>query len=161
MACLKGSVVANIVIPTPDYVRFAAHYGFAPDFCHAQDPQSKGVVENLVGYAQRDLAVPLFTEAKIAGTTVDLSAANAARKTGAPRSTPASTARSAPSRTNNSTPNANCWHRCPRSDSRSGYRRSPAQSIGSPASGSPPPDTRCRPRSSEPRSSCGRSTGSW
>jgi hypothetical protein len=80
MACLKGGVVANIVIPTPDYVRFAAHYGFTPDFCHAQDPQSKGVVENLVGHAQRDLAVPLFTEAKIAGATIDLPAANAAAK---------------------------------------------------------------------------------
>lgn len=78
MACLKGGVVANVVIPTPDYVRFAAHYGFAPDFCHANDPQSKGVVENLVGYAQRDLAVPLLTEAAVAGITVDVHAANAA-----------------------------------------------------------------------------------
>jgi transposase len=80
MGCLKGGVVANVVIPTPDYVRFATHYGFAPDFCHANDPQSKGVVENLVGYAQRDLAVPLFTEAAVAGTTVDVHAANAAAK---------------------------------------------------------------------------------
>lgn len=80
MACLKGGVVANVVIPTPEYVRFATHYGFAPDFCHANDPQSKGVVENLVGYAQRDLAVPLFTEAAVAGTTVDVHAANAAAK---------------------------------------------------------------------------------
>ncbi len=80
MACLKGGVVAYVVIPTPDYVRFAAHYGFAPDFCHANDPQSKGVVENLVGYAQRDLAVPLLTEVAIAGTTVDVHAANAAAR---------------------------------------------------------------------------------
>ena len=72
MACLKGGVVANVVIPTPEYVRLAAHYGFAPDFCHAQDPQSKGIVENLVGYAQRDLAVPLLTEAGIAGRPVDV-----------------------------------------------------------------------------------------
>ena len=35
MACLKGGVVANVVIPTPEYVRLAGHYGFAPDFCHA------------------------------------------------------------------------------------------------------------------------------
>ena len=35
-----------------------SHYGFAPDFCRANDPQSKGIVENLCGYAQRDLAVP-------------------------------------------------------------------------------------------------------
>jgi transposase len=43
MACLKGGVVANVVVPTPDYVRLASHYGFAPDFCHAHDPQSKGL----------------------------------------------------------------------------------------------------------------------
>ncbi len=30
MGCLKGGVVANVVIPTPDYVRFASHYRFPP-----------------------------------------------------------------------------------------------------------------------------------
>ena len=80
MACLKGGVVANVVIPTAEYVRLASHYGFAPDFCHASDPESKGIVENLCGYAQRDLAVPLLTEAAIAGTAVDLRAANDAAK---------------------------------------------------------------------------------
>jgi transposase len=58
MGCLKNSVVANVVVPHPDYVRFAAHYGFRPDFCEAADPESKGVVEHLCGYAQRDLVVP-------------------------------------------------------------------------------------------------------
>jgi transposase len=29
MACLKNGVVANVVVPHPDYVRFAAHYGAA------------------------------------------------------------------------------------------------------------------------------------
>jgi hypothetical protein len=58
MGCLKGGVVANVVVPAPDYVRFAAHYGFRPDFCQANDPASKGIVENLVGYAKRDLLVP-------------------------------------------------------------------------------------------------------
>jgi transposase len=58
MACLKNGVVANVVVPHPDYVRFAAHYGFRPDFCEAADPESKGVVEHLCGYAQRDLVVP-------------------------------------------------------------------------------------------------------
>ena len=42
-------------------MRLASHYGFTPDFCHANDPQSKGIVEHLCGYAQRDLAVPLLT----------------------------------------------------------------------------------------------------
>lgn len=55
MACLKGAVVANVVVPAPDYVRFAAHYRFRPDFCHAADPESKGIVEHVVGYAKRDL----------------------------------------------------------------------------------------------------------
>ena len=59
MGCLKGGVVANVVVPTPDYVRFATHYRFRPDFCHAADPESKGIVENLVGYAKDDLMVPL------------------------------------------------------------------------------------------------------
>ncbi|MCA2230506.1 IS21 family transposase, partial [Nonomuraea aurantiaca] len=58
MGCLKGGVVANKVIPTSDYVRFATHYGFRPDWCEAGDPESKGIVENLVGYAKRDLVVP-------------------------------------------------------------------------------------------------------
>ena len=58
MGCLKGGVVANVVVPTGHYVRFAAHYGFRPDFCEAADPESKGIVENLVGYAKRDLMIP-------------------------------------------------------------------------------------------------------
>jgi len=62
MACLKGGVVANVVVPTPDYVRFASHYGFRPDFCNGGDPESKGVVENLVGYAKSDLLIPLSVE---------------------------------------------------------------------------------------------------
>ena len=58
MGCLKGGVVANVVVPAPEYLRFAAHYGFRPDFCEANDPESKGIVENLVGYAKSDLMVP-------------------------------------------------------------------------------------------------------
>ncbi|HEY5265246.1 MAG TPA: IS21 family transposase [Acidimicrobiales bacterium] len=58
MGCLKGGVVANVVIPSPDYVRLATHYGFAPDFCEPADPASKGLVENLVGYAKSDLMIP-------------------------------------------------------------------------------------------------------
>ncbi|MBJ7609450.1 MAG: IS21 family transposase [Candidatus Dormibacteraeota bacterium] len=58
MGCLKAGTVANVVVPHPEYVRFAAHFGFRPDFCEAADPESKGVVENLVGYAKRDLVVP-------------------------------------------------------------------------------------------------------
>ncbi len=75
MGCVKGGVVADVVIPTPDYVRFAAHYRFRPDFCQARDPQSKGIVENLVGYAKRDLMVPLGA---LGEQITDLVAANEA-----------------------------------------------------------------------------------
>jgi transposase len=57
MAGLRATSVANVVVPHPDYVRFALRYGFRPDFCEAHDPQSKGVVEHLAGYAQADLIV--------------------------------------------------------------------------------------------------------
>jgi transposase len=76
MSCLKGGTVANVVVPHPEYVRCAAQYGFRPDFCEAADPESKGVVEALVGYAQRDLIVPALA----AGGWPDLRAANAAAR---------------------------------------------------------------------------------
>jgi transposase len=57
MGCLKGGIVANVVVPTPAYVRFS-HYGTRPDFCEGADPESKGMVEALVGYAKLDLLVP-------------------------------------------------------------------------------------------------------
>ncbi len=58
MGCLKGGTVAGLVIPTPDYVRFVTHYGCRPDFCEGADPESKGLVENLVGYVKSDLMIP-------------------------------------------------------------------------------------------------------
>ena len=64
MGCLKGGVVANVVIPSPDYVRLSLHYGFSPDFCEAADPASKGLVENLVGYAKSDLMIPEELDAR-------------------------------------------------------------------------------------------------
>ncbi len=56
--CLKAGVVENVVVPTPEYVRFSTHYGFRPDFCEAADPESKGIVDHLVGYAKRDVITP-------------------------------------------------------------------------------------------------------
>jgi len=58
MGCLKGGTVAGVVVPTADYVRFATHNGFRPDFCEGADPESKGLVENLVGYVKSDLMIP-------------------------------------------------------------------------------------------------------
>jgi hypothetical protein len=37
-------------------------YRFRPDFCEAADPESKGIVENLVGYAKSDLLTPLLLD---------------------------------------------------------------------------------------------------
>jgi hypothetical protein len=76
MGCLKGGVVANTVVPTGEYVRFAAHHGFQPDFCQAADPESKGIVENLVGYAKTDLMIPGVDGSGEA--FADVAAANAA-----------------------------------------------------------------------------------
>jgi transposase len=73
MGCLKGAVVVGRVVPTPDYVRFSTHYGFRPDFCEGGDPESKGIVENLVGYAKTDLVVP-------AGPFTDVATANTAAR---------------------------------------------------------------------------------
>jgi len=76
MGCLKGGVVANKVVPAPDYVRFATHYRFRPDWCEAADPESKGIVEHLVGYAKSDLVVPLLLE----DTSPSLASANDAAR---------------------------------------------------------------------------------
>jgi transposase len=76
MGCLKADVVADRVVPTPDYVRFASHFRFRPDFCHGADPESKGIVENLVGYAKRDLIVGCGLAPQ--DRPLDLSAANTA-----------------------------------------------------------------------------------
>src|SRR6266576_506399 len=62
MGCLKAGVVANIVVPHPEYVAFATRFGFKIDFCEAADPESKGMVENLCGYVQTDLLVPALLE---------------------------------------------------------------------------------------------------
>lgn len=74
MGCLKAGVVANVVVPHPAYVAFALHYAFRPDFCEAADPESKGVVEHLCGYAQTDLSVPV----QLLQPGLDLAGLNAA-----------------------------------------------------------------------------------
>jgi len=72
MGCLKGGVVAGRVVPSPDYVRFATHYRFRPDFCEPADPESKGLVENLVGYGKDDLLRPLLLEHALeTGASID------------------------------------------------------------------------------------------
>lgn len=51
MGCLRGGVVANVVVPAPGYARFAAHYGFRPDICEAGDPESKGHAPDCTSWA--------------------------------------------------------------------------------------------------------------
>jgi len=72
MGCLKGGTLAGVVVPTASYVRLATHYGFRPDFCEGRDPESKGLVENLVGYVKTDLMIANEL------TVTDLAGANAA-----------------------------------------------------------------------------------
>jgi transposase len=76
MGCLKAGVVANVVVPHPEYVAFARRFGFRPDFCEAADPESKGLVEHLCGYVQTDLIVPALLEQE----WPDLSTANTAAR---------------------------------------------------------------------------------
>ena len=81
MAGLRARRWPTSSVPHPDYVRFATRYGFRPDFCEAADPESKGMVENLVGYAQSDLLLgpwPFTAPGRQRGR----------RDPGAPRSTP-------------------------------------------------------------------------
>ena len=141
MGCLKGGVVANVVVPAPGYVAFAAHYGFRPDFCEAADPESKGVVEHLVGYAKRDLVVP-------AGGWDDLEAANAM-----PRRLVRRGQRAAPQRDRGRPGRAparssgRSWPRCPRC-ARPRHPPRCARSTGCAPSASAPPATACRASSS-------------
>ena len=137
MGCLKGGVVANVVIPTPDYVRFATHYRFRPDFCEGHDPESKGIVENLVGYAKRDLMVPQapFT---------DLAAANRAAAAWC-----AEVNAQVHSEIVAVPVERLVWERellaaLPRCGWRSGPGRSPGRSTSCRVSGSARPATRCR-----------------
>ena len=114
MGCLKAGVVANVVVPTPDYVRFATHYGFRPDFCQAADPESKGIVENLVGYAKRDLMVP-----RASRRSPTWRRRTPRPRRGAPRSTPWCIRRSARSRPSGCEPSGSCCGRCRRCGPRS------------------------------------------
>ena len=57
MGCLKAGVVANVGADRGLCVRDALRV--PADFCEGGDPESKGIVEALVGYAKRDLVVPV------------------------------------------------------------------------------------------------------
>jgi hypothetical protein len=76
MGCLRASTVANVVVPHPEYVQFCARYRCRPDFCEAADPESKGIVEHLAGYAQTDLIIPSIPD----GGWLNLAAANTAAR---------------------------------------------------------------------------------
>jgi transposase len=44
MCCLKGGVVADVVVPTAEYVRFAAHYGSGPTSARPQIRSRRGLL---------------------------------------------------------------------------------------------------------------------
>lgn len=52
MDCPKGEVVANVVVPTPNYVRLTVHYGFGRTSLKRR-PGQQEIGEVLVGYAKR------------------------------------------------------------------------------------------------------------
>lgn len=51
-------MVANVVVPTAQYARFAAHYRVPARLLRSEGPESKGAVEALVRIAKSDLVVP-------------------------------------------------------------------------------------------------------
>jgi transposase len=124
MAALRGQIVANQVVPNAAFVRFATHYGFRPDWCEAGDPQSKGLVEHLAGYAQRDLLVPQVEGWSRWRTPTPPPSC------GVRRSTPRCTPRSPRSRPSGSSSNGRCCGRCRRCGRRFAAASS-ARSTGS------------------------------
>ncbi len=54
MGCarLRAATVAGLVVPHPDYLRFATHYGFRPDFCEAAWSGEQGHGRALGGVCQ-------------------------------------------------------------------------------------------------------------
>ena len=144
MGCLKGGVVANVVVPTPDYVRFATHYRFRPDFCQAADPESKGIVENLVGYAKADLLVPLELDDDPWGDgSGRAQRLRAGLVRGGQRRDVTSEICAVPAE-RLVTERRAAAARCRRCGSRSARSRSPGRSTSCRASGSGRPATRCR-----------------
>ena len=139
MGCLKGGVVANIVVPTPAYVRFASSLWLPAGLLQAATTLSpKGSSKHLVGYAKLDLVVPQ-----------GLARASWPRPTrrpgpGARRSTPGRTPRPAPCPASASTPNGPCSAPLPSLRPSFG-RRLPARSTSFPACALAAPVTRCPP----------------
>lgn len=58
MGCLKGGVVANVVVPTPDYVRFAVPTGSCQTSARPPIRSPGRDVENLIGYSKEDQCPP-------------------------------------------------------------------------------------------------------
>ena len=135
MGCLKGAVVANVMVPTPEYVRFATHFGFRPDFCEAADPESKGMVEALCRYVQVDLVVP-------SGAVAPRMKPTPQPGRGVLRSTGSSTVRAWRSRPNAWSSSETCCGRCPICGRGCAGARA-ARSTSCPRCGSARPAIRC------------------
>ena len=103
------------------------HYGFRPDFCEGADPESKGIVENLVGYAKDATCCSPPGDGSRSGGCAQCRRSGrgerGARRRGARRSTRRCTARSARSRPSGWSPSGSCSPRCRRCARASGRRR--------------------------------------
>ncbi len=80
-------------------------------------------MENLVGYAQQDLFVPLLAEAQLAGRPVTLSEANTAARVWMDEVNSAVHSQIEAVPTTRWPPSEGCWLPCRRCGSRSGHRR--------------------------------------
>lgn len=87
MGCLKGGVVAGVVVPTAAYVRFAAHYGFRPDFRRPTTPSRRGPWRRWSGWPSRTWPCRLRT------SVATWRSRTPRRGRGVPRSTPGCTPR--------------------------------------------------------------------
>jgi transposase len=118
MGCLKGGGVANVAVPAPGYVRFAAHSGSGPISARPLTPKARGL-ENLVGYAKADLMVPHAPFG-------DLAAANAATAAWCAEVNAAVHSEICAVPPGGWLPSGSCWRRCRRiidvTESRQGGR---------------------------------------
>ncbi len=55
MGCLKGGVVAGVMVPTAEYVRFATHYGFRPTGTPQPRPAGDALILDLPTAPTRSL----------------------------------------------------------------------------------------------------------
>ena len=99
MGCLRAQTVANVVVPHPDYVRFATHFGFRPDSARPLTPSPKGS-------SKRSSATPSPISSCRPRTGMTATMRTSTHQRGAKKSTRGCTRRSVQSRPNGWSRNA-------------------------------------------------------